>query len=195
MLANAHHIDIYRIHLTNAHHIDIHPVYTPCGSIIASIDHINAPLMWDHAKLAKFNWIWQDCTTFAPYTVETSYETAMSSRASSLSVRGKTWMATSICRRISKLGPIAVDSHIAMSLLTKSVAHITTKSFQTCPFCKSEFMDLLCFAVKFPRSKSERCDLEKILTAQAMPGFATGMSYTTHTSGRTLLKQMGDGLC
>lgn len=49
---------------------------------IASIDHINAPLMWDQAKLSKFNFSWWDITTFLPYTKETSYENSFSSSTS-----------------------------------------------------------------------------------------------------------------
>ncbi|CAH1109161.1 unnamed protein product [Psylliodes chrysocephalus] len=44
---------------------------------IASIDHINAPLIWDHKKLSKFNYIWWDATSFAQYIEETSYEQSM----------------------------------------------------------------------------------------------------------------------
>ncbi|NXX41511.1 ORC2 protein, partial [Tricholaema leucomelas] len=41
---------------------------------IASVDHINAPLMWDQAKLSLYNWLWYETTTFSPYVEETSYE-------------------------------------------------------------------------------------------------------------------------
>ncbi|KAJ3627571.1 hypothetical protein MTP99_014939 [Tenebrio molitor] len=45
--------------------------------LIASIDHINAPLIWDHSKLSKFNFTWWDVTTFHPYIDETSFESSM----------------------------------------------------------------------------------------------------------------------
>ncbi|XP_030761209.1 origin recognition complex subunit 2 [Sitophilus oryzae] len=45
--------------------------------LIATIDHINAPLIWDHSKLSKFNFIWWDVTSFLPYTEETSFERSM----------------------------------------------------------------------------------------------------------------------
>ena len=45
--------------------------------IIASIDHINAPLIWDQIKFGRFNWAWHDCTTFEPYKMETSYENSL----------------------------------------------------------------------------------------------------------------------
>ncbi|KAG5879239.1 hypothetical protein JTB14_017093 [Gonioctena quinquepunctata] len=45
--------------------------------LIASIDHINAPLIWDHSRLSKFNFIWWDVTSFLPYNEETSFERSM----------------------------------------------------------------------------------------------------------------------
>ncbi|RZB40081.1 origin recognition complex subunit 2, partial [Asbolus verrucosus] len=45
--------------------------------LIASIDHINAPLIWDHSKLSKFNFTWWDVTTFETYIDETSFESSM----------------------------------------------------------------------------------------------------------------------
>ena len=45
--------------------------------LIATIDHINAPLLWDEYKCKLFNWLWFDCTTFESYTDETSVETSL----------------------------------------------------------------------------------------------------------------------
>lgn len=45
--------------------------------LIASIDHINGPLIWDQKKLSKFNYIWWDVTSFLPYVEETSFERSM----------------------------------------------------------------------------------------------------------------------
>lgn len=45
--------------------------------LIASIDHINGPLIWDQKKLSKFNYIWYDVTCFLPYKEETSFEKSM----------------------------------------------------------------------------------------------------------------------
>ncbi|XP_075971594.1 origin recognition complex subunit 2 [Anticarsia gemmatalis] len=44
---------------------------------IATIDHINAPLLWDHSKLSKFKFTWWDVTTFVPYVEETSFENSL----------------------------------------------------------------------------------------------------------------------
>ncbi|XP_057601325.1 origin recognition complex subunit 2 isoform X3 [Hippopotamus amphibius kiboko] len=45
--------------------------------LIASIDHLNAPLMWDHAKQSLYNWLWYETTTYSHYTEETSYENSL----------------------------------------------------------------------------------------------------------------------
>ncbi|XP_029112529.1 origin recognition complex subunit 2 isoform X2 [Scleropages formosus] len=45
--------------------------------VLASIDHINAPLVWDQAKLSLFNWLWYETTTYLPYAEETSYENSL----------------------------------------------------------------------------------------------------------------------
>uniref|UniRef100_H3B313 Origin recognition complex subunit 2 n=1 Tax=Latimeria chalumnae TaxID=7897 RepID=H3B313_LATCH len=42
--------------------------------LLASLDHINAPLMWDQSKLSLFNWLWYETTTYKAYVEETSYE-------------------------------------------------------------------------------------------------------------------------
>jgi len=45
--------------------------------VIASVDHINAPLIWNHTQLGRFNWSWFDVTSFEPYKEETSYENSL----------------------------------------------------------------------------------------------------------------------
>ncbi|KAK9852112.1 hypothetical protein WJX84_009660 [Apatococcus fuscideae] len=41
--------------------------------LIASMDHVNAPLLWDRQAAAGFNWLYQDLTTFAPYWAEVAH--------------------------------------------------------------------------------------------------------------------------
>lgn len=41
--------------------------------LIASMDHVNAPLLWDRQAATGFNWLYQDLTTFAPYWTEVSH--------------------------------------------------------------------------------------------------------------------------
>lgn len=50
--------------------------------LIASVDHINAPLLWDHSKLSNYNFMWFDVTTMEPYWAETKFETSVISKNS-----------------------------------------------------------------------------------------------------------------
>ncbi|XP_061587336.1 origin recognition complex subunit 2 [Cololabis saira] len=45
--------------------------------LVASLDHINAPLVWDQFKQSQFNWLWWECVTFQHYGEETSYENSL----------------------------------------------------------------------------------------------------------------------
>lgn len=49
----------------------------PSLHLVASLDHINAPLVWDQFKLSQFNWLWWECVTFQHYAEETSYENSL----------------------------------------------------------------------------------------------------------------------
>ncbi|KAI4459728.1 origin recognition complex subunit 2 [Holotrichia oblita] len=73
-----HNIEAEMLHVNSKHQT----VLASLASInnihlIASIDHINAPLIWDQNKLSKFNFTWWDVTTFLPYKEETSFETSL----------------------------------------------------------------------------------------------------------------------
>uniref|UniRef100_A0A182SDF2 Origin recognition complex subunit 2 n=1 Tax=Anopheles maculatus TaxID=74869 RepID=A0A182SDF2_9DIPT len=45
--------------------------------MVATIDHINAPLLWDASKLGLYNFCWWDVTTMLPYSVETAFENSL----------------------------------------------------------------------------------------------------------------------
>lgn len=44
-------------------------------TIIASVDHINAPLLFDSLRNSRYNFLWHDATTFQPYRTELSFDT------------------------------------------------------------------------------------------------------------------------
>lgn len=75
--------------------------------LIASVDHINAPLMWDHSKLSNYNFLWFDVTTMEPYWSETKFETSVISKNSGSlvlsSMRSVFQSLTSNSRAIYKL--------------------------------------------------------------------------------------------
>ncbi|KAI8059077.1 origin recognition complex subunit 2-domain-containing protein [Gilbertella persicaria] len=65
--------------------------------LVASVDHINAGLLWDNVKSSRFNWIWHDATTFADYLVETSFENSMMIRQGELGgARGAKYVLDSL---------------------------------------------------------------------------------------------------
>ena len=45
--------------------------------IIASIDHINSALLWDHMQLTSFKWIYYDVSTFKSYSDEIMFENSL----------------------------------------------------------------------------------------------------------------------
>ncbi|XP_055678730.1 origin recognition complex subunit 2 isoform X2 [Lutzomyia longipalpis] len=49
----------------------------PSIHLIASIDHINTALLWDHSKLSNYNFTWWDVTSMLPYTEETAFENSL----------------------------------------------------------------------------------------------------------------------
>lgn len=52
--------------------------------IVASIDHVNAPLLWDKKMVhTQFNWWWHHVPTFAPYKVEGMFYPLILSHAGS----------------------------------------------------------------------------------------------------------------
>ena len=61
----------------------------PRVHLIASVDHVNAPLLWSKREAARFNWVWRRATTFAPYATETSFAAQLlASRGEERHVRG-----------------------------------------------------------------------------------------------------------
>ncbi|NWS26768.1 ORC2 protein, partial [Polioptila caerulea] len=72
-----HNLDSQMLRGERNQQILAHLFSLPSIYLIASIDHINAPLMWDQAKLSLYNWLWYETTTFNPYVEETSYENSL----------------------------------------------------------------------------------------------------------------------
>lgn len=42
--------------------------------LVASMDHIQAPLMWDRTKMSRFGWVYHDVTTYDEYALECAFE-------------------------------------------------------------------------------------------------------------------------
>ena len=50
---------------------------SPFIHMVASVDHLNASLLWDQKTLSNFNWSWHDTTTYSHYVEEGSYENCL----------------------------------------------------------------------------------------------------------------------
>lgn len=71
-----HNIDGPMLRKTKDQHILSRLAKIPNIHLVCSIDHINAPMMWDQTCMSNFNFLWYDCTTMLPYTNETAFETS-----------------------------------------------------------------------------------------------------------------------
>eukprot|EP00842_Homolaphlyctis_polyrhiza_P006823 jgi/Hompol1/72/HPOL_004282-RA len=80
--------------------------------MIASIDHINASLLWDTTKLARFNWLWQDATTFEGYQVETSFESSFMFKQSDLGIQGVIYVLKSLTPNVRKTFRLLVQHQL-----------------------------------------------------------------------------------
>ncbi|KAJ2380371.1 Origin recognition complex subunit 2 [Coemansia sp. RSA 2611] len=84
--------------------------------LLASIDHIEAPLIWDTSSITRFNWTWHDLTTFEPYTVETSYEN-FTTEAKELGPRGVLHVLASLTENAKGIFRILAEYQIAESVM------------------------------------------------------------------------------
>lgn len=96
-----HNLDSHMLRGDNSQQILGQLSSLPNVYLIASIDHLNAPLMWDHAKQSLYNWLWYETTTYSPYTEETSYENSL------LVKRSGSLLLTSLIHVLRSLTPNA----------------------------------------------------------------------------------------
>jgi len=93
-------------------------VLASCPSIhlIASVDHINANILWDAVKAARFRWVWHELTTFSPYTAETSYENSIMVQQQDLGPRGIQYVLASLTSNGKGLFRILAEHQIQAEL-------------------------------------------------------------------------------
>ncbi|XP_025083608.1 origin recognition complex subunit 2-like [Pomacea canaliculata] len=81
--------------------------------LIASVDHINAPLIWDQIKCSRFRWLWQDVTTYSQYLSETSYENSLLAQQSgALALRSLTHVMQSLTPNARKIFQLLARYHL-----------------------------------------------------------------------------------
>lgn len=62
---------------------------SPHIKMIASVDHLNAPILWDSTQLSNLRLVWHNCPTYKEYTAETSYMDILSLGQSPVAVGAK----------------------------------------------------------------------------------------------------------
>ncbi|XP_055849809.1 origin recognition complex subunit 2 [Episyrphus balteatus] len=72
-----HNIDGTMLRNSKAQEILSRLATVPNIHLLASIDHINTPLLWNHTKLSNYNFSWWDVTTMLPYSDETAFENSL----------------------------------------------------------------------------------------------------------------------
>ena len=90
----------------------------PHVMLVASVDHVHAPAMWDKDALARFNWLFHNVTTFTPYSAETAHiphamqERAAedASRRAAVVLRGLTPNARAVFAALSEMQEAAAES-------------------------------------------------------------------------------------
>ena len=84
----------------------------PAITMLASIDHINASMLWDNTKLTCFNWLWEDATTFQSYLVETSFENSLMLQQNELGPQGVIYVLRSLTANARKIFRILAEHQI-----------------------------------------------------------------------------------
>ncbi|KAJ1646768.1 Origin recognition complex subunit 2 [Coemansia asiatica] len=104
-------------------------VLASCKNIhmMASIDHIEAPLIWDSSTVTRFNWAWHDLTTFEPYTVETSYEN-YGTETTEIGPRGVLHVLASLTENAKNIFRILAEYQISESVMDGDIASASKKA-------------------------------------------------------------------
>lgn len=104
--------------------------------LVCSIDHINAPLIWDQFKLARFNFIWFDSTTFLPYREEAAGESVMVKASGSLQLASITHVLAALTPNAKRIFLVLANYQIE-----NAEAHYPGISFMVLyTRCRNEFL-------------------------------------------------------
>jgi origin recognition complex subunit 2 len=102
--------------------------------MIASVDHIQTPVLWDAAKLSQYNFLWHDLTTFELYTTETSFEDPLSlgKSRSAVGSKGVKYVLSSLTANARGLYRVLICHQI--EVMTEELPPDDTSSIGTAQF-------------------------------------------------------------
>ncbi|XP_026321843.1 origin recognition complex subunit 2 isoform X2 [Hyposmocoma kahamanoa] len=114
---------------------------------IATIDHINAPLLWDHSKLSKFNFTWWDVTTFQPYTEETAFENSlMTQRSGALQLSSLRSVFASLTTNAKGIYNIIIQHQLENHKQSHyQESNVVINDYEIFKYLKSYLMEILIF--------------------------------------------------
>ncbi|KAJ2121128.1 Origin recognition complex subunit 2 [Coemansia sp. RSA 720] len=163
---------------------------SPRIHFLASVDHIEAPLIWDTSSITRFNWIWHDLTTFEPYTVETSYEN-FTTEAKEIGPRGVLHVLASLTENAKGVFRILAEFQITESImdadvLKKSSAEMPYNSYFTA--CRDQF--LVSSETTFRSQLTEFRDHKVIQSRHAPDGTEFVFIPLTSSTLETILESM-----
>jgi origin recognition complex subunit 2 len=91
-----HNIDGRMLRKNDVQHTLSELASIPAVHMIATVDHVLSPLMWDFQCLSRYRWSWQDCTTYRPYIKETCYDTPVMGGNADVRTRGIQYVLMSL---------------------------------------------------------------------------------------------------
>lgn len=115
----------------------------PNVHILATVDHINSPLLWSLTEASTYRWLWFKLTTFEPYLTERKYS---SSQSSVFSTGSKSWKQSTNLLAVKQVYN-SVNSNaqkiflIILKLYLESRGRTTTFAFYSLYLtCREEFL-------------------------------------------------------
>ncbi|RKP36924.1 origin recognition complex, subunit 2 [Dimargaris cristalligena] len=114
---------------------------SPHVHLIASIDHIQAPLLWDSVRLSQYQWVWHDLTTYDPYTAETSFENSLMVQRQEVSATGIQYVLASLTSNAKGVFRVLANYQIDIERSSGSTAGGNGLSYPTFyAKCREKFL-------------------------------------------------------
>ncbi|KAJ1979063.1 Origin recognition complex subunit 2 [Dimargaris verticillata] len=116
---------------------------SPQIRLIASIDHIQAPLLWDSVKLSQYRWVWHDLTTFDRYSAETSFENSLMVQQPEASATGVQYVLASLTSNAKGVFKVLATYQIELAKSLSSAKDLTSLGLAYPSFyarCREQFL-------------------------------------------------------
>ena len=63
-------LELCRIETPETQAVLSHLAAIPSIRMVASMEHVNVPLLWDKRTTARFSWLYLELTTFVPHHID-----------------------------------------------------------------------------------------------------------------------------